>query len=164
MDTVLRIRDQAGTIRLGEAIARAIVPGDAVLLSGVLGAGKTTLARALIRASAGDPALEVPSPTYTLLQEYDAGGVRLAHLDLWRLEGPEALDELGWDELRAGIVLVEWPDRLGARRPAGALAVGLDVSPASAGADEARLARLDGWPAARLAPLLAGRDAEIPRA
>jgi tRNA threonylcarbamoyladenosine biosynthesis protein TsaE len=90
-----------------------------------LGAGKTTFARALIRAAAGDPALEVPSPSYTLVQTYETPGLILHHFDLWRLDGPHALFELGWDEARADVVLVEWPDRLGALRPNHAIEVDL---------------------------------------
>ncbi len=96
-----------------------------MLLQGPLGAGKSALARALIRAAAARPALEVPSPSYTLVQEYDTPRGRLAHFDLWRLDGPGGVVELGWDDARAGIVVVEWPDRLGALRPADALEVTL---------------------------------------
>ena len=83
----------------------------------------------------------MPSPSYTLLQSYDTPLGPVHHYDLWRLAGPGDLAELGWDEARAGIVLVEWPDRLGALRPADALTVALR----HAGA-EARAAVLTGWP------------------
>ena len=119
--------DQEGTERLGAAIAALLRPGDAVLLEGPLGAGKSTLARALIRAACGSPTLEVPSPSYTLVQSYEAPGFVLHHFDLWRLDGPDALEELGWDEARAGVVIVEWSDRLGVLRPADALGVMLRV-------------------------------------
>ncbi len=82
-------------------------------LSGDLGAGKTTLARAIIRSLAGDASLEVPSPTFTLVQTYDAR-MPVRHFDLYRLSGPGELDELGLDEARDdGAVLVEWPERAG---------------------------------------------------
>ena len=110
---------------LAAVLAATLRAGDAVLLGGPLGAGKSTFARALLRAVCGDPALEVPSPTYTLVQSYDAPGLTLHHYDLWRLDGPGALAELGWDDARAGVVLVEWPDRLGALAPPDALHVTL---------------------------------------
>lgn len=133
----------AGTEALGRAIACLVVPGDAVLLQGPLGAGKSTLARALIRAACADPALEVPSPTYTLVQRYEAVPAPLHHFDLWRLDGPAALHELGWDDARADIVLVEWPDRLGPEWPDDALVIDLT---------DRRRAMLTGWPG-RLGPI-----------
>lgn len=99
--------------------------GDAILLQGPLGAGKTTFARAFLRAAAGDPVLEVPSPSYTLVQSYETRLGPIHHFDLWRLDGPHALLELGWDEACRDIVLVEWPDRLGPLRPADALTLTL---------------------------------------
>ncbi len=155
MSLVVPLADLASTHALGAAIAALLVPGDAVLLAGPLGAGKTELARALLRAACGAPGLAVPSPSYTLLQDYESPMGTITHLDLWRLSapdgaGPDELAELGWDEVRRGIVLVEWPDRLGDRRPEGALTVVL-AQPDPA--DAARVATLDGWDAARLAEL-----------
>lgn len=120
------------------ALARA---GDAILLEGPLGAGKSAFARAFLRAASADAALDVPSPSYTLVQTYDMPRFRAHHFDLWRLDGPRALAELGWDEARADLVLVEWPDRLGALRPADALTIAL-----TPGEGEARRADLSGWP------------------
>lgn len=128
------------TAALGARIAAALRPGDAVLLEGPLGAGKTALARALLRALLADPGLQVPSPTFTLVQTYESPIGPIAHFDLWRLDGPRAMEELGWDEARQGVVLVEWPDRLGPLRPADALTIRL----AHAGED-ARTATLEGW-------------------
>lgn len=117
----LHLRDESETGRLGERLAALARPGDALLLEGQLGAGKSSLARAFIRAAMGDSRLTVPSPTFTLVQSYETpGGVQMSHYDLWRLDGPAALEELGWDEALSGIVLVEWPDRLGALAPPGA--------------------------------------------
>ncbi len=89
--------DLAATEALGRNIAARLRPGDAVLLDGPLGAGKTALARAMLRALCADPALEVPSPSYTLVQSYEAPGVTVHHFDLWRLDGPDAVVELGWE-------------------------------------------------------------------
>jgi tRNA threonylcarbamoyl adenosine modification protein YjeE len=108
-----RLAGESRTMLLGEDIAAVLKPGDALALEGDLGAGKTTLARAIIRALAGDPALEVPSPTFTLVQSYDAR-IPARHFDLYRLSDPGELLELGFDEAREeGVVLVEWPERAG---------------------------------------------------
>lgn len=117
--------DDDATAALGRALAHAVAPGDTLLLAGALGAGKTALARALIRALDGDPDLEVPSPTYTLVQTYDTRAGAVWHFDLYRLDGADAVVELGWEEAAAGIRLVEWPDRLGRLTPADALRVTL---------------------------------------
>lgn len=133
--------DDAATAALGAALAALVRPGDAILLSGPLGAGKTSLARGFLRALSGDPALDVPSPSFTLVQEYATPAGAVFHFDLWRLGGPEGLGELGWDDAREAITLVEWPDRLGPYRPAEALEVTLDHA-----AGEGRRAVLAGWP------------------
>ncbi len=140
-DTLLP--DLAATEALGARLAGLMRRGDTILLQGPLGAGKSVLARALLRALTGDPALEVPSPTYTLVQGYDTPLGLVQHFDLWRLDGPAALRELGWDEGDAA--LVEWPERLGALRPGDALMVGLAHAGAQDGADGARRVRLSGW-------------------
>jgi tRNA threonylcarbamoyladenosine biosynthesis protein TsaE len=136
----LTLPDLAATEILAASIAPLLRPGDAVLLQGPLGAGKTAFARALLRAAVGDPGLEVPSPTFTLVQTYTAPGLTLHHYDLWRLDGPAGLTELGWDDATADVVLVEWPDRLGAHRPLDALSVTFALTGGSA-----RNAVLDGW-------------------
>ena len=146
----LDLPDEPATAALAARVAASARRGDAVLLEGPLGAGKSAFARAFLRAASGDPGLEVPSPTFTLVQGYDLPLGPAFHFDLWRLDGPPDLQELGWEEAREGIVLVEWPDRLGALRPDDALTVAL----APAAAPEARIATLSGWPD-RLAGLAA---------
>jgi tRNA threonylcarbamoyladenosine biosynthesis protein TsaE len=107
--------DEAATARLGEAIARVLQPGDVVSLSGPLGAGKSTLARALIRALT-TPDEDVPSPTFTLVQFYEGPRLKVAHFDLYRLTDPDEAYEIGLDEaLEEGAALIEWPERLEGR-------------------------------------------------
>jgi tRNA threonylcarbamoyl adenosine modification protein YjeE len=111
------LQGEAETIRLGEDLALALRAGDCLALHGDLGAGKSTLARAFIRAMANDPWLEVPSPTFTIIQTYDLR-IPVAHLDLYRLSDVSEIDELGIDEmLTDGICLVEWPDIAGDELP-----------------------------------------------
>lgn len=112
------LADEDATIRLGQDLALAVRPGDCLAFHGELGAGKSTLARALIRCMADDPALDVPSPTFTLVQSYRLR-IPIAHFDLYRISDPSELIELGLDEaLSDGAVLVEWPERAGEDLPA----------------------------------------------
>src|SRR5471030_3071523 len=92
-------------------LATVLEPGDLITLSGDLGAGKTTLARALIRHLAGDENVEVPSPTLTLMQDYELPRFNLVHADLYRLSGPGELAELGFEDAEDAVTLLEWPDR-----------------------------------------------------
>ena len=122
--------DEHATARLAVDIANSLEPGDLVTLSGDLGAGKTTFARALIRYLAKDPAIEVPSPTFTLMQVYDLPPFPLVHADLFRLSGSAELAELGFDDLPEGaVVLVEWPDRAAGFLPADRIDVALTLAP-----------------------------------
>ncbi len=119
------LTDEAATIQLGEDLALALKAGDCLALSGDLGAGKSTLARAFLRAIADDDGLEVPSPTFTLVQSYDLR-IPVAHFDLYRLADASELDELGFDEaLSLGICLVEWPERADGALPAGRIVLSI---------------------------------------
>ena len=132
----------------------ALRAGDVLALSGDLGAGKTTLARGLIRAMAGDPDLDVPSPTFTLVQSYETR-VPLHHFDLYRLSSPAELDELGLDEMLAtGAALIEWPERAATACRKSAVAIELTHD------GDGRLARIAGSGPAfeRIARSLAMRD------
>ena len=100
---VLDLPDEAATVAFAEDVGTCLVPGDAVALSGGLGVGKTTFARALIRALAGDASLEVPSPTFTLVQTYAFDRLTVAHVDLYRLSDPSEVDEIGLAEALATV-------------------------------------------------------------
>jgi N-acetylmuramate 1-kinase len=114
LPVTLELENAAATELLGEDLARALKRGDVLALSGEIGAGKSTLARALIRAIADEGALEVPSPTFTLVQEY-AVRIPISHFDLYRLNDPDEARELGLSEaIETGICLIEWPERAGA--------------------------------------------------
>jgi hypothetical protein len=112
---------ESGVSRLAQEIAFLLQPGDTLALEGDLGAGKSTFARALIRAIAGNPELEVPSPTFTLVQSYETPRFEIAHFDLYRLSNPAEIDELGLEAaLARGISVIEWPslggDRISSER------------------------------------------------
>jgi tRNA threonylcarbamoyl adenosine modification protein YjeE len=127
--TVALDNEQA-TTRFAAEIANALEPGNMVTLSGDLGAGKTTFARALIRFLAGDASIPVPSPTFTLMQSYDLPRFPLVHADLYRLSGADELTELGLDDLADGaVVLMEWPDRAGGRLPANRIDLSFKLAP-----------------------------------
>ena len=111
------LADEAATARLGAAIAAKLQRGEAVCLSGPLGAGKSTLARALVRALT-TPDEEVPSPTFTLVQFYEGARLNVAHFDLYRLSNPDEAYEIGLDEaLDEGAAVIEWPERLEGHLP-----------------------------------------------
>jgi tRNA threonylcarbamoyladenosine biosynthesis protein TsaE len=114
----MSLPDERATDQLGATLAARLRIGDVVGLKGELGAGKTTLARAILRAAAEDAQLIVPSPTFTLVEVYETPRGSFWHFDLYRLETPEQVFELGWEEaLAEGISLVEWPERLGPLLP-----------------------------------------------
>ena len=153
-ETVRDLPDLKATEALAAALAGVIRPGDVIALSGELGSGKTTFARALIGAMADRlhiPREEVPSPTFTLVQAYEFPGLPVWHFDLYRLKRPEDAYELGIEEAFANAAcLVEWPERLGSLLPPERLDVRLDFTN-----HEKRRARLSGsgnW-AARIGAL-----------
>ncbi len=110
----LTLPDEAATARLAAALAPMFMPGDLITLAGDLGSGKTTFVRHVVRQLAGNPQMDVPSPTFSLMQLYDTPRGQVVHADLYRLGGPADLAEIGWDEIGdRAILLVEWPDRAG---------------------------------------------------
>jgi tRNA threonylcarbamoyl adenosine modification protein YjeE len=136
--------NEQATQRLAIDVANALEPGDLVTLSGDLGAGKTTFARAVIRYLSGRDDIAVPSPTFTLMQTYELPRFPLVHADLYRLSGPGELAELGFDDLpERAVVLLEWPDRAAGFLPADRLDVTLTLVPTLEA--EARNARVTGY-------------------
>ncbi|MEE9314001.1 MAG: tRNA (adenosine(37)-N6)-threonylcarbamoyltransferase complex ATPase subunit type 1 TsaE [Rhizobiaceae bacterium] len=121
--------NEAATIQLAETMALAMRCGDLVTLNGDLGAGKTTLARALIRTASGNPMMEVPSPTFTLVQSYEKLPMgNLAHMDLYRIEDGSELEELGLEEaLGNGVVIIEWPQKAKGLLPKPALEIDIQL-------------------------------------
>lgn len=127
---IVELPDLAAMTAFGARIAARLQAGDVVALSGGLGAGKTTLARAVIAALGYDG--EVPSPTFTIVETYAPPSVRLplVHADFYRLDRPAEADELGLDDYREGAALIaEWPERVGgfATEP-GCLAIALETA------------------------------------
>lgn len=137
---ILELPDLAAMDAFGARIAARLRPGDVVALTGGLGAGKTTLARAIIAALGHEG--EVPSPTFTIIESYDHLSPPLVHADFYRLDSPEEAREIGLDDYREGAVLLaEWPDKAGgfAHEPA-CLSIRLEI------AEEGRIAIVDSGP------------------
>ena len=138
---ILDLADETATQALAERLSGMCGRGDMFSLKGDLGAGKTVFARAFVRART-IPDEDVPSPTFTLLQVYETASDPIYHFDLYRLKSSDEVIELGFeDALDDGIVLVEWPDRLGAYLPRDRLEVELLQGPS----EDARRARLTGY-------------------
>jgi len=131
--------DDAATAALGAELAARLAPGDLVVLEGDLGAGKTALARAIIRSLAGDAGLDVPSPTFALVQPYDTPRGPVLHADLYRLGDAREAEELGLLDNPGAIVLVEWAGRSPEIVAAATLVVTLAIPPGG----EGRSARLE---------------------
>jgi tRNA threonylcarbamoyladenosine biosynthesis protein TsaE len=141
--------DEAATARLGATIAHALQPGEAVCLSGPLGAGKSTLARALVRELT-TPDEDVPSPTFTLVQFYEGARLKVAHFDLYRVSNPDEAYEIGLDEaLDEGAAVIEWPERLQGRLPADRLDVEIGIEAAGR---RVRLTPHGAWEGRRIEP------------
>lgn len=137
--------DESALVALGGALAPLLRRGDVIALDGGLGAGKTTLARAILQGLGAEE--DIPSPTFTLVQYYDSPPLRLPawHVDLYRLSGVDAVLELGIEEAyERNVCLIEWPDRLGSLLPASALRL--------------RLTPTDGGRARRLGLVASPRD------
>jgi len=138
------LANEPATVRFAMDIAAALEPGDLVTLSGDLGAGKTTFARAIIRYLAGDETIEVPSPTFTLIQTYELERFALVHADFYRLSSAAELTELGFDDLPEGtVVLLEWPDRAAGFLPPDRLDIAFTLAPQAG--SEVRNARVVGY-------------------
>jgi tRNA threonylcarbamoyl adenosine modification protein YjeE len=155
----LALPNETATAQLMADLALLIGPGDVIALSGDLGAGKTAAARAMIRYLAGDDTIEVPSPTFTLAQTYDLPPFPLVHADLYRVNDPSELEEIGLSPLPEGVVaLIEWPERAPAALPADRIEIALSHRPALGSA--ARAAEITGYgkAAAQVARLQALRQ------
>ena len=143
MATVRELPDLAATAALAAELAGLALPGDVLALSGDLGTGKTTFARAFIESLAqrfGAKREEVPSPTFTLVQTYEFPGLSVWHFDLYRLTNPEDALELGIEDAFSGAVsLIEWPERLGPYLPPDRLDLGFEFT-----GENARRVRLIG--------------------
>lgn len=152
------VADEAGTLRLADDIAAIARPGDVIALHGDLGMGKSAFARAVVRRLAGDPDLEVPSPTFTLLQSYETARFPVHHFDLYRLADPDELIEIGFSEaIGEGLSLIEWPDRAGDELPAERLDIAISEGKDLNGRRFSLEAPGDGW-AERLDETFAVRD------
>jgi tRNA threonylcarbamoyladenosine biosynthesis protein TsaE len=127
--------DDAATIAFGGELAAMLTPGDIVSLEGELGAGKSALARATIRALAEDPDLEVPSPTFALVQPYDIPSGTVLHADLYRLGDAAEANELGLLDTPGAIVLVEWAERAPHIADAANITISITIPPGGAGRD-----------------------------
>jgi tRNA threonylcarbamoyl adenosine modification protein YjeE len=155
----LALANETATAHLMADLALLIGPGDVITLSGDLGAGKTAAARAMIRYLAGDNALEVPSPTFTLVQNYDLPPFSLLHADLYRVNNPTELEEIGLSPLPEGnVVLIEWPERAASALPPNRIDIALSHRPALG--STARAAEITGYgtAAAQVARLRALRQ------
>lgn len=125
---IITTKNEQETSLNAENFAKSLSVGDVILLHGNLGAGKSVFARAVIRGLMDDSNLEVPSPTFTLVQTYETTRGPLWHFDLYRLKEAEEIYELGWEEaLGESIMIIEWPERLGALKPSHHIDIHIDI-------------------------------------
>lgn len=135
--------DLQATAALAGKLARHLQAGDFLALEGALGAGKTAFARALLQKWGVDG--DIPSPTFTLVQQYDAPDFAVSHFDLYRLKKAEELEELGWDDaLTDSVTLVEWPERAAAYLPGRRLILHFALN--DTGQRRVRLTPMGAWP------------------
>ncbi len=155
VSTQIDLADEAASDALAHRLSVVLEPGDTLLLSGALGAGKTHIARALIRSWMGNPDEPVASPTFTLVQTYASDRGEIWHADLYRLSDPQELVELGLDDaFGASLCLIEWPDRIAPDWPRACL---LHLKRQD---DDTRRATLMVAPGVKMAPRLAKAFAE----
>jgi tRNA threonylcarbamoyl adenosine modification protein YjeE len=161
----LTLADEAATRRFAADVANMLEPGDFIALFGDLGAGKTTFVRAMIAHLANDAAIEVPSPTFTLVQHYDLPRFRVVHADLYRVGSADELVELGLDDMADSVVAMEWPDRAGNALPRDRIDIAFALAPQNGANDgaEQRIVQMEGRGAAtgrvdRLGAMLAFLD------
>lgn len=120
----MTLADEASTMAIGAQIARVLQPGDVITLTGSLAAGKTTLVRGLIAGLGYEG--EVPSPSFSIVQPYEQLDLPVWHVDLYRIDDPSELEELGLDEIRDdGVLIIEWPEKAGTNRWPDSLALSL---------------------------------------
>src|SRR5882672_208546 len=140
----LALSNETATANLMADLVLLVGPGDVIALPGDLGAGKTAAARAMIRYLAGDEALEVPSPTFTLVQGYDLASFPLVHVDLYRVDDASELEEIGLSPLPEGaLALIEWPERAPGALPHDRIDIAFSHRPAFG--SNARAAEITGY-------------------
>jgi N-acetylmuramate 1-kinase len=142
LGSTLVLANEEATRRFAADVANMLEPGDFVALSGDLGAGKTTFVRAMIAHLANDSAIEVPSPTFTMVQNYDLPRFRVVHADLYRVAGADELAELGLDETADAVVMMEWPDRAAGALPQDRIDIAFALAPHDG--IEHRIVHMDG--------------------
>lgn len=131
------------TFALAQRLAPLLKPADVIALNGDLGAGKTTFSRALIRALLEDPELDIPSPTFTIVQNYNAEQFPIWHFDMYRIEDPSELEEIGFEETIDGLAIIEWPSRMGEELPQFRLDITLEFT--ETGRDATLIGLGDEW-------------------